>query len=433
MKRKRIALIGAQTGDEGKGVREVHYVQKAVENSPDPTSESMPVWTLRWQGGANAGHTVGWNGTAYKLHQIPSGILIPKTYNFMGEGVFFNPREGMQEIINLQSQGVEITPRNFGIASNAHVTLEYHTEDGRRDFEKEKHTGTGRGIKETAVDKQGRVGIRFQEFLDRETFIQILKEKRFPKGFPEQFGAVEEFADSYAEEREFLAQFSALQADALERHGTHFGIGEGAQGFKLDVDRGYYPGVTSSNPSIVPFRADVILGVVKMYESSVGSDRPFVGQMNPDLEARVRDLWGERGTTTGKPRDLGWLDVVALRHAIRSCEIDHLVGTCGDRMEAMAEANEPVKLVVAYEIDGNKYTDWDNSFHNRTTLYRARPIFEELKPWRRFVDDNGELSPNARTYVDRIQELTGTEFALHGFGPGVDDVIEAKDVVGSAA
>ncbi len=427
MIKKRLAVVGLQTGDEGKGVRVVYYATRAVQKAQWRDGEPPAVWVERWQGGANAGHSARRGGVMYRLHQVPSGILIPGTYNLMGEGVYFNPREGMREIQELQ-RTLNVNPSNFGIASNAHVTLDYHVEEDRGDREKKNHTSTGRGIKPTAVDKAGRIGLRFEEFLDRDTFIQVLTERRFPKTFPTSLGSIERFVDSYQEQMEFLREFSVLQTSALKGNGNFkYGIGEGAQGFRLDQDRGLFPGTTSSNPAIVPFRTDLVLGIVKMYESSVGHDRPFVGQMKPELEGGVRDLWGERGTTTGLPRDLGWFDVVAVKHAIESCEVDYLVSTCGDRLEVMKDRGEIIKLVVAYDLDGKEHREWDKSFHNRTTLYRARPVFEEFEPWEKFVQDNGKLDPRAQAYIDRIQQLTGREFILHGTGQGVEDVIELKD------
>lgn len=427
MRSHKTAVIGLQTGDEGKGVRDVRIVENAVERSGFEPGDKPRVWNMRFQGGANAGHTAVKNGETYKLHQIPSGVLIPGSFNLMGEGVFFNPRSAVEELRGLQERGIEISPKNFGIASNAHVTLAYHTEEDRVDLEKQKHTSTGSGIKQTAVDKVGRVGLRFEEFLDRDTFRDVLKEKRFPDFFPARLGSIEEFVDSYQDYVDFLKDFSVLQSKIVHGQEFQYGIGEGAQGFRLDVDRGLYPGVTSSNPSMIPFRADVILGVMKLYESSVGHDRPFIGQMPEKLEGIVREKWGETGTTTGLPRDLGYVDIVAINNAIESSEVDYLIGTCGDRLEVMHELGEPVKLVVAYEIDGTIYEEWDTSFHNRNTLYHANPIFERFSPWKRFVDDNNELTGNAQKYVDRIQELTGREFILMGTGQGIQDVIEYKN------
>ncbi len=420
-----MTFIGAQTGDEGKGVRVAYYVKGAVKELNELYGESTEprVLTLRWQGGANAGHTVVLNERKYALHQLPCGILIPGTYNLMGEGVYFNPRKASEEIKSLRSCGIAIDSKNFGIASNAHMTLDYHidmdTEDSKGQTE---HTSTGSGIKPTAIDKQARTGIRFEEFLDEKEFIEALK-MRFPNGMPN--GTYKHFADSYAIEREFLSKLSVLQTDVMCPKRFNVLIGEGAQGFQLDVDRGLYPGVTSSNPSIPSFKTDIVVGTVKMYESSVGGGRPFVGRMNESLEDSLRNDWKEFGTTTGKPRSLGWLDIVALKHAIDSSEMNVLVGTCGDRLEQLAKRGEKVKLIVAYDIDGKKIDRWDKSFHKRSKLYNAKPVFEEFDAWQKFFDeDRQKLSQNAQRFVDRIQELTDTEFIAHGYGPGIDDVFD---------
>ncbi len=426
----KIAFIGAQTGDEGKGVREVYYVKKAVDLATKLSGEreELYAWTMRWQGGANAGHTLEINGQRYALHQVPSAIVIPGTYNLMGEGVFIEPKSCLNEINELRKRGIDINIANLGIASNAHVTLSYHLEDDTTaSVRRVGHTSTGRGIGPTAVDKYGRVGIRFQEFINRLAFIESL-EQRFPTSPPHK---IRDIANQYSREREELGEFSALQENVLNNLRFKFGIGEGAQGFQLDVDRGLYPGVSSSSPSIVSFRADKIVGVVKMYESSIGGNRPFVGRISDvNLENRLRTLWGEHGTTTGKPRNLGWLDAVALKHAIMSAEIDCLVSTCGDRIGDLSKMGGNVKVVVGYKIDGNVFCNWDRSFHDRRTLYRAQPIFEEFEPWETFFDkDKGKLSPNAQRFVDRVQELVGVEFVSHGYGPDIKDVFEVKDIL----
>ncbi|MEK6909324.1 MAG: adenylosuccinate synthetase [Nanoarchaeota archaeon] len=425
-----VAFVGAQTGDEGKGVRVDYYVTRAVEYSKPMPQQDPKVWTMRWQGGRNAGHTVIKNGEKYALHQIPSGILIPGTFNLMGESVFLEPRQCLEEIMELRRRGVKIDRSNFGIASNAHVTLDYSIEaDKEASKLRVGHTSTGQGIKQTAVDKYGRVGIRFQEFIKFDSFVAALK-TRFPEGMPSDFGTHEDFANSYNYERDELVEFPILQTDIVGNKNFVYGIGEGAQGFQLDVDRGLYPGVTSSNPSIVPFRTNKVVGVVKMYESSIGGDRPFIGRMETDLETRLRDLWKERGTTTGKDRSLGWLDIVALKNATKGAEIDCLVSTCGDRMEDLFKFGEKVKLVVAYNIDGIEFDEWEPFFHDRTKLSTATPIFEELPAWEVFFDkEEGRLTPNAQRFVNRIEELVYVPFVAHGYGPGIEDVFEVRETL----
>ncbi len=423
----RVAFVGAQTGDEGKGVRVDYYAKKAVNIA---SKEDKPkVWTMRWQGGANAGHTVYLKGEKYALHQVPSAILLDRTYNLMGEGVFLEPKACLNEIEDLRRRGVRIDSSNFGIASNAHVTLDYHIEmDAESSRKNVGHTSTGRGVKPTAVDKYGRRGIRFAEFLDFRSFVESLR-LRFPEGMPDG-RSHEDFARSYLPQIEGLREFPVLQERVLSNTGYEFGIGEGAQGFMLDVDRGLYPGVTSSNPSMPPFRANKVVGVLKAYASSIGGDRPFVGKIEEGLETLLRDKWGEKGTTTGKPRSLGWLDVVALRHAIRSAEIDYLISTCGDRLEFLHSLGEMPRIITGYKIGNRQFNDWDTSFHNRSVLYGAEPVFEEFEPWREFVDKKkGKLSDNAQRFIDRVEYLTGTEFVAHGTGAGIDDVLEIKDIL----
>lgn len=424
---QKIAIIGAQTGDEGKGVRVDYYAQKAAKLHPKEHGTPR-VWTMRWQGGANAGHTVYSNGERYALHQVPSGILIDGTYNLMGEGVFLEPRACLREIEDLRRRGVKIDYSNFGIASNAHVTLDYHIELDAEDSRKSVgHTSTGRGVKPTAIDKYARTGIRFAEFLDVNILEELIR-KRFPEGVSGK--NPRDFAMSYLSEIAGLREFLTLQERLVSNPSYRVGIGEGAQGFMLDIDRGLYPGVTSSNPSIPPFRADKVVGVVKAYASSIGGDRPFVGKMEDGLESLCRDKWGEKGTTTGKPRNLGWLDIVALRHAIRSADVDCLVSTCGDRLEYLRDLGEMPKIIVAYRLGNKTFGDWDVSFDKRGALDKVEPVFEEFEPWNEFVDGKtGRLSENAQRFVDRIEHLTGTEFVAHGTGPGINDVLEVRNIL----
>jgi len=410
---KRIALIGGQCGDEGKGKIAVYYARSAVKKSIS-TPENLKVVVQRWQGGANAGHTVSLDGEIYKLHQLPCGILIPGTFNLIGQGCFVNPRIVINEIKELRERGIKIDERNLGIASNAHVTLSHHVSDDAAYFNKKDWTSTGNGIKQTAVDKYDRRGIRFEEFLDKDVFTKLMKER------------FEEF-DDYDEEREFLKEFSVLENDVLHDEKFEYWIGEGAQGVHLDVDAGLYPGVTSTNPSLVPLRTNVNVGVFKLYASNVGK-KAFISRMTFELESKLRDEFGERGTTTGRDRDLGWFDIVAAKYSIEKADMDFIVLTCGDRLEKLDEMNEKVKLVVGYEIDGRKFKKWDKSFHNREILKRARPIFEEFEPWKEFVV-NGELNEKASKYVSRISELLGRDVVLLGIGPRENDVVEIANVI----
>ncbi len=428
---KKIAILGLQTGDEGKGkiAQEIGFLA-AEKVGLVPDFVPRPILIERPDGGPNAGHTLMVEGEIYKLHQVPCGFSLPQAYNLLGESMYLNPRKLRQEIKSLQSAGFPLHQWNLGIAANAHVILDYHVQEDQNAFRLSKHTSTGNGMKLTAVDKYGRVGIRFIEFLDRELMIDCLR-KRFPKGKSREPGNYYGFTDSYEEEREFLQQFVVDPTKARKIHGTHYWIGEGANGFLLDVNAGQYPGVTSSNIAHVPNGVDTILGVVKLYCSSVGTgDRAFMSRMNLDLETILREKWGEFGSTTGKKREVGWFDAVAVKYAIESTQTDYLAGTCGDRLEELQRMNEPLRLVTGYKIGRKVYREWDVSFHRRDVLAQVEPVFEEFEPWETFTQKDGKtLTDPAQRYIDRIQEFTGKEFVMLGTGPARKEVIMYKDVL----
>lgn len=431
MARKSIAIIGSQWGDEGKGkfvdllTRLAQLrVQDRLDYDPDTLNKQILV--RRYQGSDNAGHTLVVDGVKYALHLTPSGILIPEAYNLIGQQVFVNPRAAIKEIKGLIERGVPISSRNLGIAANAHMTLQYHVDEDTKYFESEKRSSTGKGVAQTSRDKQARIGVRFVEFLDPNVFREALG-KKFPQGIPEKYGSFEEFLDSYAEERDFLEQFVVQDHEVSRLHGSQFEIWEGAQGVMLDVDVGEYPGTTSSNPSFIPGKYGLKLGILKLYNSSAGTGgRPFVGQMEEELESRVRKPWYEFGTTTDLERDVGWFDVVAAKYAVEAAEMDYLAGTCGDKMELLAQLGEKAKLVVGYKKGSKTYSEWNAQFHKRGFLKDAEPVFEEFEPWKKF-SENDQLTPNAQRYVDRIQELTGREFIMYGTGPGRNEIIINKD------
>ena len=436
---KVIAIKGGQFGDEGKGSIVGKVIDFAIDKIGDYLStpnhiKHKPILVMRYQGGANAGHTLMVNGKTYKFHQTPSGIIFPYTYNLIGKGVLLNPREAMREIDALRQNRTSVTKENFGIAGNTHITLDFHIKKDQPDFNKPVHTSTGRGIKQTAMDKYGRIGIRFADFLDKALFRATLEKNMDEKNLPPPFTNSEDiyaFVESYSKEIEVLGDFLTQEHEALKNHGTHYKLWESAQGVGLDIDDGLYPGTTSSSPSKSPYRTDLVLGVFKLYVSSVGrGERAFVTRIDDrNLEKHLINAWDERGTTTGKERDLGWFDAVLANYAISVAEIDYLVGTCGDRLETLSELEIKPKIAVAYEINGKTYPEWDPLFFRRDSLYKARPVYEEFEPWKRFVDDNGELTPNAQRYIDRIQELTGKEFILLNTGPKQGDYIMLEDIV----
>ena len=426
---RKISFIGLQNGDEGKGKVTQKIVSLAAERvSPDLKYHKVAV--ERYEGGPNAGHTLIHDGETLKLHQIPCGITIPQVYNHLGEGMYINPRKLVEEMKDLQGRGIPVHQWNLGIAATAQVILDNHVKEDLPAFKRLDHTSTGNGIKQVAVDKYGRVGMRFIEFLDKYLMAECL-EKRFPKGMPKKQGTAWNFAESYAQEREFLQPFMVQQHVAEKTQGKEYWICEGAQGFLLDVDAGQYPGVTSSHPAHVPNGTDIILGVVKLYSSSVGTgDRPFMSRMECFLEDILRKKWGEFGSTTGRKREIGWFDAVAVKYAVEATHTDYLIGTCGDRLEELHTMNEPLKMVTGYKIGPKVFHEWDVSFHRRDTLAQVEPIFEEFEPWEHFTQANGTTLTNpAQRYVDRIQELTGKEFVMLGTGPAQDDGVVYRNVL----
>ena len=421
-----IAIIGAQDGDEGKG-KIVEYVLSLIKGK---------ILSLRFQGGANAGHTLVLDylkvkDKTVKLHQICSSIVIDNAYSLLGTGMYIHPRKLVKEIKGLQSRGFKVTPDNLGISSKAHITFDYHTGEDQANFNLEEHSSTGSGIKQTARDKYDRVGVRFVEFLDEDLTRTILRQWKFPLGFPKELGTLDEFVASYAAERSFLAPFLAQEHKLFNDPSFDFWLAEGAQGMLLSVDDGQYPGITSSNPGLPPHRPDRVIGVYKMYVSSVGiKDRPFVTEMDKESSSILVPEWGEFGTTTGKARHIGWFDALAGRYTADCAHMDYIAGTCFDRLESIARLGKKLKICVAYEVDGRRFDEWDVSFDRRDTLWRAKPIYQEMDPWDQTVEKDGKtLTPNAARYVECIEDLLHRKMAMMGIGAEHSDIIVREDIM----
>ncbi len=424
-----IAFIGCQVGDEGKG-KIVEYISSLMEKNIEQNSQKQ-ILTYRWQGGPNAGHTVVKDSTKFKLHQLPSGLVRPSTYNLLGKGMLINPRKLIQEIDTLKSQGIQTTSENLGISSKAHMILDYHVHADQKHFNLAEHTSTGNGIKQAARDKANRIGIRFIEFLDKELMVNILKTKIFPNSMPENLGTYEEFVDSYEKERQELKHFLTLESDIFNNPQFKYWLGEGAQGFLLDLDDGQYPGITSTCPCQPTHRPDKIVGVFKSYVSSVGiGDRPFVSEMDQELQPFLVKEWGEFGTTTGKPRHIGWFDLIAGKHAIETAHTDHIGITCLDKLESLSKIKQKPKIVVGYEIDGQQYNKWHVSFNKRDTLKKAKPILQEFEAWDKTTEEDGKtLTPNAQKYIEFIEDKLGKKLSFIGIGPSHEQIIIRENIL----
>jgi len=405
-------IVGAQWGDEGKG--------KIV----DLLAESSDV-VCRYQGGPNAGHTIVRDGETFKLHHVPSGILYGGKVCVVGAGCVVGPELLVRELDELESRG--ITTAGLRISGNAHLIMPWHV---AIDSASERHLGrlqigtTKRGIGPAYADKAARLGIRVQDVLDpkilRQKFETALAEKNL---LLERIHGVEPLdAETLADEMEtyaarlrpYIADTSLLVDQALRR-GDRVLL-EGAQGTLLDLDHGTYPFVTSSNPiagaaatgiGIGPTRIDSVLGVAKAYVTRVG-EGPFPTEIEGPDQARVRELGEEYGTTTGRERRCGWLDIVGLRFAARVNGMTALALTKLDVLSDFAE----IPVCVRYRLpDG---TETDEFPAHQSDFHHAEPIYETLPGWREPLEN--ELPPAARRYVAFVESALELDVTMIGTG-----------------
>ena len=422
-------LIGAQWGDEGKG-RVVDWLASSSDI------------VARYAGGDNAGHTVALDGEVYKLHLIPSGILHSSVVSVMGNGMVINPVNLVREIQALRKIGVDISPERLVISSRAHIITPAHI---ALDKAKELALGdakigtTLRGIGPAYLDKTGRAGIRTGDMLlDVEEFaerlvaaIEVSNEELRAQGLDalDARQAAQSYLDAADFLRPYIRDVSIYLYEALKA-GKKV-LCEGAQGTLLDIDHGSYPFVTSSSPTaggaltglgVGPLFVDNVLGVAKAFSTRVGG-----GPMPTELDGAIAEhfrgsganFWDEFGTTTGRPRRCGWLDVVMLRYAVCVNGLSELMLTKMDILSGLDE----LKLATAYEIDGDVF-----QFPPVTNeqLERAKPVYETLPGWsedisncRRFND----LPAAARNYIKRVAQLCDVPIQMVSVGPERDQLV----------
>ncbi len=413
-------VVGLQWGDEAKG--------KLV----DLLTSRFEI-VVRYQGGANAGHTVVVGDKTYKLHHVPSGILTPGVTNVVTPGVVINPPTLLKEIDSLTSQGVAVGA-NLMLSDRAHVVFPWHiAEDKILDGEAsgESIGTTLRGIGPCYRDKVGRshavrLGDMFRpDFRQRVEHIAAAK-NRWLAGVN---GAAHEVLDAatvfqeysgYAARlKPFVADTTAYLLDAVEA-GKKL-LFEGAQGSLLDIDHGTFPYVTSSNSSGVgvsggsgvPGRwINKVIGVCKAYSTRVGGG-PFPTELSDATGEKIRQIGREYGTTTGRPRRCGWFDAVAVRYTSRLSGVDCLSMMMMDVLSHLPE----VQICVAYELDGQRITQFPSHVDD---LRRVRPIYETLPGWQTDVTGIRQLSDmpaGARRYLERITELVGRPVEVISVGP----------------
>lgn len=415
-------VVGLQWGDEAKG--------KIVDLLTDDHA-----FVVRYNGGANAGHTVVSGGQTFKLSLLPTGVLRPNVRAVIGNGVVVYPPRFLEEVSNLRQAGIDIGD-NLVVSDHAHVIFPYHMEEERlNEGGSGKAIGTtGRGIGPCYQDKVGRqFAIRLGEMLHpehlHERLVPIVERKnRLLRALcPEarQFDADTICRDSLAcmeQIRPHVADTSRLLHEALRKgEGILF---EAAQGTLLDVDHGTYPYVTSSNSSTagvwsgsgVPARKlDRVVGVIKAYSTRVGRG-PFPTELDDGPEGigeRIRRTGREYGTVTGRPRRCGWFDAVATRYSAALNDADELAVMLLDVLSDLPE----IHIAVAYELDGQRL---DHFPTDAFVLERCRPVYETLPGWRQDVSAARRLVdlPNAaRRYVERLGELLGRPVTIISVGP----------------
>lgn len=412
-----VVVVGTQWGDEGKG------------KITDFLSEHAEV-VARYQGGNNAGHTIVFGGVKYKLHLIPSGIFYKEKICVIGNGLVVDPKALLEELKYLHDRGVSTD--NLRVSNRAHVILPYHLkQDELEEASKgdDKIGTTKKGIGPAYMDKAARIGIRMADLLDREAFKEKLehnlaqKNRLFEKMYDTEGFSVEEIFEEYFEYGQKIAQYvcdtSVVLNDALDNN--HRVLFEGAQGVMLDIDHGTYPFVTSSNPiaggvtvgtGVGPAKVTRVVGVCKAYTSRVG-DGPFPTELHDEIGHQIREVGREYGTTTGRPRRVGWFDSVVVRHARRVSGLTDLSLNSIDVLTGIPT----LKICVAYKCDGEVI---DEVPANLNILAKCEPVYEELPGWTEDITgvrSLDELPENARKYVERVSELTGIQLSMFSVGP----------------
>ena len=419
-----IVIVGAQWGDEGKG------------KLTDLLAEQADA-IVRFQGGNNAGHTIVRDGEEFKFHLIPSGILYPGKACVIGNGVVIDPGVLIGELEGLRRERIDIS--GLRISSNAHLIMPYHVlldTAGEAKLGKLEIGTTKRGIGPCYADKAARLGIRVQDLLDakilRKKIMAALEPKQqmlrpFAKDPRLDLHTMTEEYLRYGHRLEpFITDTAHLCWEALDNGKTV--IFEGAQGTLLDLDHGTYPFVTSSNPiagaacvgaGIGPADIDEVWGVAKAYATRVGAG-PFPTELDGEMGAYIRERGGERGTTTGRDRRTGWLDLVALRYAARLNTLSALAIT---KLDVLAGI-DPIRVAVRYR--SSEGARLDELPYHQSVLHAAEAEYENLPGFEADIGDcrsEADLPREARDYLDFISENVGVPIRLVGVGPGRDQVI----------
>ncbi len=419
-------IVGAQWGDEGKG-----KIVNLLSSDADIVA--------RYQGGANAGHTIVINGQQYILHLIPSGILNENVKCVIGNGVVIDPAALIDEIKMLEEKGIDVKGRLF-ISHKAHLIMPYHK---MLDKAHEAHVNksgnaigtTGRGIGPAYIDKASRIGIRIVDLLDRHEFEQKLRYNISAKndilqkiyGF-EQLD-VENIVKNYLHFDKLIDPYvtdtTLLMNEAIAENQNI--VIEGAQGALLDLDHGTYPFVTSSNPTsggactglgIPPTSIDKITGIVKAYTTRVGNG-PFPSELEDEVGDRLRETGAEFGATTGRPRRCGWLDLVALRYSVMVNGITEIALTKLDVLDNVPE----IKFCTGYKLDGKTLKSFPVDLPR---LEKVDLEYKSLPGWQMPLAGTksfSDLPKETVKYFEEIEKFTGAEIKLVSLSPDKNDTL----------
>jgi len=423
-----VVVVGAQWGDEGKG--------KVVDLFASNADQ-----VVRYSGGANAGHTMVVKGEKLIFHLIPCGALHPSIECVLGQGMVVNPEVLIEEIELLKERGL-FEPERFLLSDRAHLVMPQHLLiDELRERGKGAIGTTKRGIGPTYEDKVARRGLRAGDLLSPERFraklednLEILKSTivALDGEVPDAVRIFESYMEFGEKLKPIIGDASRRVADAL-KNGSKV-LMEGAQGTMLDIDGGTYPFVTSSSTvagsacigaGIGPTQISEVYGVSKAYTTRVGHG-PFPSELKGKLSDQLRERGGEYGATTGRPRRCGWLDIPALRFAVR---VNGLTGIALTKLDVLT-GQDSIQLCVAYDLDGRRldvppYEDLD----------RVQPIYETLPGWKEPLDScrsKNELPANAKKYIEVIEEETGCQVTLLGVGPDREQTILVRAPFGQA-
>ena len=418
-----VAVVGSQWGDEGKG-----KITDFLSNEA--------AYTVRSNGGNNAGHTIEINGQDFKMRLIPSGIFASKQGAVIGNGVVINPEVLFSELKNLEEKGIDTS--KLKISNRAHIIMPYHIkqDEYQEEAKGDQKIGTTKnGIGPAYMDKASRIGIRVCDLLEKDTFAAKLRVNLAQKNdiFTKIYGKPAlKFEDIFAKYYEYgqkmkkyVTDTSVLVNDALDNNEKV--LFEGAQGIMLDIDEGTYPFVTSSNTisggiasgiGVGANRLKTVIGVCKAYTTRVGAG-PFPTELLDETGDRIRETAHEYGTVTGRPRRVGWFDSVALRHAKRVSGINGLSLNLLDIFSGF----DTIKIATAYELDGQKIDYYPASLKE---LDRCKPIYEELPAWKEDITGAkswSDLPENAQKFLNRVSELVGIPLVTVSVGPDREQTI----------